>query len=125
MNTNRPHLIHAPQSIEQLALIQSNSPTNTTATIASTQPSSTPSTNTGPNGESNELALYLFNRIPAGLQVMHIIETSYSETECCFQYVRTTKTKTNYDPHNTINTIEVYRGRRPNQINDTINETYI
>lgn len=78
----------------------------------------------GRNGESNELALYLFDRIPAGLQVMHVIETSYSETECCFQYVRTTKTKTNYDPH-TINTIEVYRGRRPNPINDAINETYI
>lgn len=99
-------------------MIQPNSTTTTTTITPAT------STITDPNGESNELALYLFNRIPAGLQVMHIIETSYSETECCFQYVRTTKTKTNYDPH-TINTIEVYRGPRPNQINDTINETYI
>lgn len=120
--------------MQQFALIQPNNTTSIASTSpmltsppsSSSPPPPSPSTVTGPNGnESNELALYLLNRIPAGLQVMHIIETSYSETECCFQYVRTTKTKTNYDPHNTINTIEVYRGRRPNQLNDTINETYI
>lgn len=120
-NSNQHHLTQSPQSIEQLSLIQPNSTTTTNNTNIASTPSSTI---TGSNGENNELALYLLNRIPAGLQVMHIIETSYSETECCFQYVRTTKTKTNYDP-NTINTIEVYRGRRPNQINDTINETYM
>lgn len=109
--------------------------TSTTSTTITTTPAHTiiahpqfeltTPTLTVDTGECNDLALYLLNRIPAGIHVMHVIETSYCETECCFQYVRTTKTKTNYDPH-TINTIEVYRGRRPNQImNDTINETYI
>lgn len=118
-----------------MSFIQPASTTSTTAipitpqfelTATSTATAPTLATTTIDTGECNDLALYLLNRIPAGIHVMHVIETSYCETECCFQYVRTTKTKTNYDPH-TINTIEVYRGRRPtNQImNDTINETYI
>lgn len=126
------HITQSQSSIEQLSFIQPYSTTTTTNTNTTTigninsmthQPAIT-SREIGLNGENNELALYLLNRIPAGIQVMHIIETSYCETECCFQYVRTTKTKTNYDSH-TINTIEVYRGRRPNHIDDTINETYI
>lgn len=141
------HIIQSHESIEQLSFIQpstssSNNNTNSTAhSYTTTAAATNADTNTATiqptstsheitiNDDSNDLALYLLNRIPAGIQVMHIIRTSYCETECCFQYVRTTKTKTNLDPH-TINTIEVYRGRRPNPTNesiqnDTINETYI
>lgn len=127
---HREHIIRSHTSIEQLSFIQPNSTTSSIDRIANRninsithQPAIT-SRAIASNGKSNELALYLLNRIPVGIQVMHKVETSYSETECCFQYVRTTKTKTNRNSH-TINTIEVYRGRRPNQINDTINETYI
>lgn len=139
------HIITSHQSIETISFIQpppststntNNNINNSTATatitttpahtiIAHPQLELTTPTLSIDTGECNDLALYLLNRIPAGIHVMHVIETSYLETECCFEYVRTTKTKTNYDPH-TINTIEVYRGPRPNQImNDTINETYI
>lgn len=117
------HITQFQTSIEQLSFIQPNSTITNNSTTTIAQPAIT-SHEIGRNGECNELALYLLNRIPAGIHVMHVIETSYSETECCFQYVRTTKTKTNCDPH-TINTIEILRGRRPNSLSDTINETYI
>lgn len=74
------------------------------------------------NDAHEDLALYLLNSNNRQIKVMHLIETSYSETECCFQYVRTTKTKTNLN-RNTINTIEVYRGRRPSA--DAVHESYI
>lgn len=73
------------------------------------------------NDAHEELALYLINS-NRQIKVMHFIETSYCETDCCFQYVRTTKTKTNLD-RNTINTIEVCRGPRPSV--ETVNDSYI
>lgn len=84
---------------------------------------SSSSSSTNNNNVHNDLALYLFNRHPDDIQVLQLIE-SYCETECCFQYVRSTQTKAKYD-QNIINTIEVYRGPRPTNMNDLINETYI
>lgn len=72
------------------------------------------------NDPHDELALYLFNGNSNDFQLLQLIE-SYCETECCFQYVRTTKTKSKYD-QNITNTIEVYRGPRSN---DMVNESYI
>lgn len=75
------------------------------------------------NNEINEIALYLSNRNPSHIQILQLIETSYCETECCFQLIRTTKTKTNFD-RNTINTIEVVRGPRSNSNENSEHETY-
>lgn len=84
------------------------------------------------NNENNEIALCLANASPTtsqlidtstpAIRVLHLIETSYCETECCFQLIRTTKTKTNID-RNTINTIEILRGPRTH-MTDTQNETH-
>lgn len=70
------------------------------------------------NNENNEIAASLAKNghgpstsAIEPIRVVHLIETSYSETECCYQLIRTTKTKTNID-RNTINTIEILRGPR-------------
>lgn len=99
--------------------------TTNQSTETLTQQSNRQNTNsTHADRPHNELALYLFNRNPNDdIQLLQLIE-SYCETECCFQYVRTTQTKTKFD-QNIINTIEVYRGPRSINTNDMVNETYI
>lgn len=112
--TAKPTTATTTKTNKTIDSIERNNPTNGSSSSSSTNMN---------NNVHNDLALYLFNRQSDDIQVLQLIE-SYCETECCFQYVRSTQTKAKHD-RNIINTIEVFRGPRSINTNDMINETYI